>query len=248
MKYAIFADIHSNLEALNVLLEYYVKEKVDKYFCCGDIVGYGPNPNECIEKIRQLGVNIPVLVVAGNHDLASIGLKDITWFNEYAQDAILWTRNELTSENIDYLKSLPQKYADENLTLVHGSPREPVEEYIINLRQARENLQFFSTPVCFVGHSHTPFFYQKNAQGEESYGSFFQKNPIILLPDSKAIINVGSVGQPRDGDLRAAGAIFDSDKKEIHLARFIYNILPVQQKMLAAKLPSFLVERLNYGQ
>lgn len=243
MKYAIFADIHSNLEALNVVLEYYTQEKVDKYLCCGDIVGYGPNPNECIERIRQLNP----IVVAGNHDLASVGLKDISWFNEYAQAAIFWTREKLTLENISYLKSLPQTYQDENLTLVHGSPRDPIDEYILNLRQARENLNFFSTQVCFIGHSHKPFFYQQNTQGEETYGNFFQKNPVILTPGTKTIINVGSVGQPRNGDPRVACAIYDLEKKEVHSARFEYNILPVQQKMLQANLPSFLIQRLSYG-
>jgi len=243
MKYAIFADIHSNLEALNAMLEYYSQEKVNKYFCCGDIVGYGPNPNECIEKIRELNP----IVVAGNHDLASVGLKDISWFNEYAQVAILWTKSKLTPENADYLKSLSQIYQDENLTLVHGSPREPIDEYLLNLKQARENLNFFSTQVCFIGHSHTPFFYQKNVPGKEFYGSFLQKNPVILTPGMKTIINVGSVGQPRDGDPRTACAIYDLEKKEIYLARFEYNILPVQQKMFAANLPSYLIQRLSYG-
>jgi len=243
MRYAIFADIHSNLEALETVLKYYEKEKVDKYFCCGDIVGYGPNPNECIEKIRLLGS----IVIAGNHDLATVGLKDISWFNEYAQAAILWTKEKLTPENAEYLKSLPQTYQDENLTLVHGTPRNPIDEYLVNLRQARENIKFFSTEVCFIGHTHTPFFYQMNAQGEELYGNFLQKNPVILAPRTKTIINLGSVGQPRDGDPRAACAIYDAEKREIYLTRFEYNISDVQQKMLEANLPSYLIHRLSYG-
>ncbi len=244
MKYAIFADIHSNLEALNIVLDYYSQEKVDKYFCCGDLVGYGPNPNECIEKVRQLKAT----VVAGNHDLASIGLKDIGWFNENAQAAILWTKKELTPENSRYLKSLPQIYDDKYLTLVHGSPREPIDQYLLSLNQARENLNYFSTQVCFVGHSHTPFFYQKKSQGAESCGNFLQKNPVLLAPETKTIINVGSVGQPRDDDPRSACVIYDLEKKEVHLARFEYNILPVQQKMSEANLPLFLIQRLSYGQ
>jgi len=228
MRYVIFADVHSNLEALSVILEYYAKEKVDKYFCCGDLVGYGPNPNECIEKIRHLEVTTSAVVIAGNHDLASVGLKEISWFNEYAQAAILWTGKKLTAENINYLKSLPQIYQDENLTLVHGSPRDPIDEYLLNLKQARENLNFFSTEVCFIGHSHTPFFYQKNLEGEEFYGNFLQKNPVSLTTRMKTIINVGSVGQPRDGDPRAACAIYKLEKREIYLTRFEYNILPVQ--------------------
>ncbi|HCJ65761.1 MAG TPA: hypothetical protein DHV62_00145 [Elusimicrobia bacterium] len=243
MKYAIFADVHSNLEALNIILEYYSKEKVDKYFCCGDLVGYGPNPNECIEKVRQL----KAIVVAGNHDLASVGLKDISWFNENAQASILWTQKKLTPENISYLRSLPQIYQDKDLTLVHGSPRDPIDEYLLNLNQARENLNFFPAQVCFIGHSHTPFFYQKKAEGAESYGNFLQKNPVVLNLETKTIINVGSVGQPRDGDPRSACATYELEKKEIYLARFEYNILPVQQKMLEANLPHFLIDRLSYG-
>lgn len=243
MRYAIFADIHSNLEALEAVLEFYRGQKIDKYLCCGDLVGYGPNPNECIEKIRRLNA----VVVAGNHDRASVGMKDISWFNEYAQATILWTQKQLTPENITYLKSLTERYEKGNLTLAHGSPRQPIDEYLINLKQVRENLNFFPTQVCFVGHSHTPFFYQRNMQGEESYGSFLQKNPVILDEAAKAIINVGAVGQPRDGDPRAACAIYDSEKEEVSLMRFEYNLLPVQQKMLRANLPSFLIDRLNYG-
>lgn len=244
MKYAIFADIHSNLEALEVVIEYYQKGKVDKYFCCGDLVGYGPNPNECIKKVRELNC----IVVAGNHDWACVGLKDIAWFNEYAQAAILWTKEQLTPDNIDYLKSLLQVYQDENLTLVHGSPRKPIDEYLINLSQARENINLFPTETCFIGHSHTPFFYQRNPQGEEFYNSFRLKSSLFLPPKTKTIINVGSVGQPRDGNPQAACAIYDPEKREVYLARLPYNIPQVQEKMFKTKLPFHLIHRLTFGQ
>lgn len=244
MRYAIFADIHSNLEASEVVLEYYQKEKVDKYFCCGDLVGYGPNPNECIKKVRELNC----IVVAGNHDWACVGLKDIAWFNEYAQAAILWTREQLTPDNIDYLKSLPPVYQDENLTLVHGSPRKPIDEYLINLSQARENVNLFPTETCFIGHSHTPFFYQRNQQGEEFYDSFRLKSSLFLPPRTKTIINIGSVGQPRDGNPQSACAIYDLEKREISLARLSYNISQVQEKMFKVNLPFHLINRLSFGQ
>ncbi|MDO8735195.1 MAG: metallophosphoesterase family protein [Elusimicrobiota bacterium] len=236
MKYAIFSDIHSNLEALETVLTEISKQNVDEYICCGDIVGYGPNPNECIEKIKSIK---NIKMIAGNHDKATVGLFDIEWFNDNAKAAVLWTSSQLTGENKNFLKGLPEKIIEENFTAVHGSPREPIKEYLIKPSDMQENLQFFETQICFVGHSHYPFVYTS----EKSITNLQENEPIEI--SSKSIINPGAVGQPRDGDNRACFMILDGNKTTFH--RVNYDIKAVQKKMKIEKLPKYLVERLNYG-
>ena len=182
MRYAVFSDIHSNIEALESVLSVIEKENVDEYICCGDIVGYGPEPNECVEKIKSIK---NIKIIAGNHDRASVGLFDVNWFNDNTKAAILWTSSQLTKENKNFLRELPEKIIEENFTVVHGSPREPIKEYLIKPFDMQENLRFFETQICFIGHSHYPFVYTSEGMKTE-----LRENESIQIV-SKSIINAG---------------------------------------------------------
>ncbi len=240
MKYGIFADVHANLEALNTVLEFFISEKVDRYLCAGDVVGYGPNPNECVTAIRNLS---PLSLVVGNHDWAACGLKDITWFNEYAQHSVTWTRQLLTQENQIYLSELPKVLHHGDFTLVHGSPRDPLDEYLLTKEQFTENQSFLTTPYTFVGHSHIPLVF---AQGTVH---LFRDSDTVLLDPAKgrSIINPGSVGQPRDSNSKASCALYDTQTHVLRVIRLEYDIATTQEKMRRARLPGFLVERLSWG-
>lgn len=236
MKLAVFSDIHSNIEALDCVLKKISLENVDGLICCGDIIGYGPNPNECVEKIKSIK---NIKIVAGNHDKAAVGLFDINWFNDNAKAAILWTSSVLTKENKKFLGELPEKIQTENFTVVHGSPRESINEYLIKPSDMQDNLQFFETQICFIGHSHYPFVYTVEN------GITGLSTDITLQITSKSIINVGSVGQPRDGDNRACFLILEDNKITFH--RVEYDIEKVQTKMREKFLPEPLITRLSYG-
>lgn len=242
MSYGIFSDVHSNWEALSVVLEYLERQKVDSYICCGDIVGYGPDPNKCVEKIFSLK---NLSVVPGNHDKAAIGQKDLSWFNSSARLALIWTIKQLSSENAELLNKLPTTIAADNFTAVHGSARAPIDEYLYSSIQCEENLNLFSTPVLFCGHTHIPFIY--SSEDRKSNLSAIETENIFFLTGEKNIINVGSVGQPRDGDNRACCVIYNVANKEIKFIRLEYNFALTQQKMMPANLPASLIERLTHG-
>jgi predicted phosphodiesterase len=239
MLYGVFSDVHANLEALTAVLDFFRSHEIDRYLCAGDFVGYGPNPNECVSIVRKL----PMLRASvGNHDRAVCGLKDITWFNEYAQKAIIWTRQVLTQENQIYLSELPKMVNHSEYTLVHGSPRDPIDEYLLTWQQYQENLPYIKGPVAFVGHSHIPFVFGQNATH-----LLKESDSIILSPEEKYVINVGAVGQPRDGNNRASCGIYDSNIGKFDLYRINYDIRTTQDKMRQARMPGFLIERLNWG-
>ena len=250
MLIAVFSDIHSNLESFEVVVEFFKNYKFQLYVCCGDIVGYGPNPNECIELLKTLQ---PLSVVLGNHDAACAGLKDITWFNEYAREAIIWTRKQLNESNRMYISEFVkiltrQPGIGAGLTIVHGSPRDPTDEYLLNRAEMIENLSFFNTDICFVGHTHSPFIFmwEKNLKTSTLILPEERKK-FKLLKEYKYIIDVGSVGQPRDGDPRACVAIYDSENSELEFFRLAYEFPKTQQKMYSARMPIFLIERLAWG-
>jgi predicted phosphodiesterase len=249
VKYGIISDIHGNLEALEVVLEYLKKEKVGKYICGGDIIGYGANPNECIEIVREL----KALSVLGNHEAASLGLKDKNWFNIYARKAIIWTAEKLGGENKSYLKSLPEIATSScpdtkaSFTLVHGSPRKPLDEYLLKKPDLEENLPFFDTPLCLVGHTHIPFCFYSEVEKEIPGEGLSEGGRLKLENKGKVIVNVGSVGQPRDGDPRASTGIYDSERKEIEFKRIPYDIQKTQEKIIKAGLPQYLALRLAEG-
>ena len=251
MLYGVFSDIHSNLEALNAVLDAFESAKVEGYICAGDLVGYGPEPNAVLERIRELK---NCQVICGNHDLAVIGRLDVEWFNAYARSAALWTRNVLTSDSRAYLESLTAKLDAKDFTLAHGTPRNPPEEYLMSPLQFRDNVPLVNKWPLFVGHSHMPLLF-RYAQGEADKVDFrFMEDKEEALPrlDGGAVgpvaLNTGSVGQPRDQDNRASCGLYDSEKGTFRIFRVPYDVAAVQEKIRAAGLPEYLALRLAYGQ
>jgi diadenosine tetraphosphatase ApaH/serine/threonine PP2A family protein phosphatase len=241
MRILVISDIHANLTALEAVLA--DAASFDAVWCLGDLVGYGPDPNECIQLVCQL----PGLVcLIGNHDAAVIGLIDIGSFNQEARAAVRWTQRVLTEASEAYLRSLPEIHVAGEVTLAHGSPRQPVWEYLLDTRTATQNFAYFSTPFCFVGHSHLPVLFQMNDGW---------RHADLAVPEAlrcyemipRAIFNPGSVGQPRDRDPRAAYAIYDSEAMTWTLRRVAYEIPAVQERMLSAGLPDRHIVRLSAG-
>jgi len=242
MRYAILGDIHGNLVAFKTVLQDLEKRGgFDKIWCLGDVVGYGPEPHACIELLQQFDH----VCIAGNHDWAAVGLVDILDFNEDAAAANQWTAQQLTEADKEYLKSLPLITSQENFSLAHGSPREPIWEYLFSVRAAEENLEFFSTPFCLVGHSHVPLIFEHSKDGVKL--TRLEDSATMKLEENRLIINPGSVGQPRDHDPRASYALYDSNAGMIYHYRIDYDVEATQQKMLQEKLPEFLILRLSHG-
>lgn len=242
MRYAILGDIHSNLVAFKAVLQDLEKKGgFDRIWCLGDVVGYGPEPHACIELLQQYNH----VCIAGNHDLAAIGCIDTLDFNEDAALATKWTAQQLTEEDKDYLKFLPLTLTEDSFSLAHGSPREPIWEYLLSTRAAQDNLEFFNTPFCLVGHSHVPLVFEYSDNSVNL--SQLRDETILKLGTNRLIVNPGSVGQPRDNDPRSSYALYDSEASIIYHHRIEYNIEATQKKMQQKKLPEFLVYRLSYG-
>lgn len=242
MRYGIIADIHGNLEAFSAVLEDIERGGgVDELLCLGDTVGYGPDPHGCIELLRRQRH----ICVAGNHDLGAIGRTNTAFFNPDAAAACRWTGEQLSEEDIAYLASLPTTFEKEGFTLVHGSPREPVWEYVISISIAEESFGFFSSPYCLVGHAHIPLIF-RDEEGTCTF-SRFSPNVKLLLGKIRLIINPGGVGQPRDGDPRASYAVYDQETDMVKLYRVEYDIKTTQDKMMRHEMPIPLVVRLAQG-
>ncbi len=244
MKYALLSDIHSNLEALTAVLEDIDRHGgVDEIWSLGDIVGYGPDPGECIKLLRCR----KHISVSGNHDIFCSGKMDALYLlNPEAATACRWTARVLSPEDIEYLNGLPDVVERGNFTLVHGSPRDPVWEYVMSQSIALINFDYFRTKYCLVGHTHIPLVFKLDEEGNcitlplsESIG--------VVLGRDKMIVNPGGVGQPRDGDPRAGYAIYDNESGVVRLHRVAYDIKLTQQKMVKQNLPVRLISRLEKG-
>lgn len=243
MRYALLADIHANLPAFRAVLDdINHRGGVEELWCLGDIVGYGPYPGQCIELLRQQKHTC----IAGNHDLGVIGKLALSDFNPDAAYACRWTSQQLSAGDFEYLESLPLVLEKDDFTLVHGSPREPVWEYLISKGNARENFSYLKTRFCLVGHSHMPLIFK---QEEDGNCSFIPLSVSIgqVLGKNRMIVNPGSVGQPRDGDPRASYAIYDSDSGVVRLYRVEYDISATQLEMTKKNLPVRLIVRLEHG-
>jgi predicted phosphodiesterase len=242
MRYAILADIHSNLAAFQAVLnDLETNGGFDEIWCLGDIVGYGPAPHECIELLNRYKHTC----VAGNHDWASIekiGLED---FNPYAVVACQWTGRQLTDNDINFLKLLPEMIVQDEFTMVHGSPRDPLIEYILSEKEATENLKYFATNCCLVGHSHIPLVF-KHKDNKTSFIEFGEDKS-LSLSNTRFTINPGAVGQPRDNDPRANYALYDTNLNSIYHAKVNYDFKITQQKMEKVGLPDILISRLSDG-
>ena len=242
MKFGIFSDVHANLPALEAVLEF-LNGKVEKYLCCGDIVGYGPHPNECVQKIA--GIN-NVMCVVGNHDWGVLGLEDILKFNDLASWAVKWTKEKLTGESVSFLMNLDYKLVGGDFIVVHGSLVDPLDQYVMDAETYLPSARAQTRPILFNGHTHQPLYF-KAAGGVVNFGAFIPGKAVQILPGSKYLINVGSVGQPRDGNPKSACVIYDNETKEARLYRIEYDISKTQNDMRMAGIPQELVERLAKG-
>ncbi len=241
MRTLIISDIHANLTALEAVLA--DAGPIEAAWCLGDLVGYGPDPNECIDRIR----NLPNLqCVLGNHDAAAVGCIEVEAFNPDARKTVLWTQEKLTQGNKDYLLSLPERLDLEHISLVHGSPFRPVWEYLLDTRSATISFEFFDNPYCFVGHTHLPVSYLLPDDRQTAQLIVPERTSSMTLAP-RAILNPGSVGQPRDHDPRAAYAILDMDKYLWEWHRVEYDIKAVQERMHQENLPERHISRLAAG-
>ena len=242
MVYGVLSDIHGNFEALEAVFKEIDKLAIDEVLCLGDVIGYGPDPEKCVEFIQGKANTI----LAGNHDYAPLGLVDISYFNTYAKQAVEWTAAQLSKETRDFLESRPLRKEFENFTIVHATPANPSSwDYILSIEDAVENFPHFTNLACFIGHSHVPVIIIKNKKSKVEV----KRVPKLVLDETcKYIINVGSVGQPRDLDPRAAFGTFNTVSREFNLHRVKYDIGKTQRKILERGLPAFLAERLALGQ
>jgi predicted phosphodiesterase len=242
MRYAILSDIHANLEGLIQVLHTLRKDSIDAYYCLGDIVGYGANPNECIDEIRDVaGVSL-----AGNHDWAAAGVMPLDYFNDLAREAIMWTRGVLTERNSAFLGQLQLVFSDTVMTMVHGTLIDPGDfHYMFNSGIARENFDVMQTDICFVGHTHVAGVFFQEGPGKV----FFNSSPVIRVEKGrKYIVNVGSVGQPRDNNPKAAYCVFDTDTMIVEIKRVTYDTAAASKKISDLGLPRYLAKRIMVGQ
>ena len=242
MKYAVIGDIHSNLEALNAVLEDAKQQNVDEYVSVGDIVGYNANPRDCLQKLRDMGC----LMVKGNHDHYCSTDTVLNGFNPLAANVIKWTREQISDEEKQFLSELPYKRRVANFTLVHSTLDMPEKwGYVFDRYEADANFTYQRTAVCFYGHTHVPLAFERDESGDVSQGRY---SKIKIEVGRKYFVNIGSVGQPRDCDPRASYGIYDLDKREVELRRIEYDLEKAQAKILAAGLPKDLALRLEVGQ
>ena len=240
MKYAILGDIHSNLEALQAVLEHAKKQGCTGFVSVGDVVGYGPNPRECLEIIR--GLNCPV--VMGNHDEYCATTTNLAGFNAMAADAIKWTREQLNDEQREWLGNLKYSRVVESFTVVHATLDLPEKwAYVFDKLAATASINYQRTTVCFNGHTHVPIAFVRGPSGIQ--GGLYSK--IKIEVGRKYFVNVGSIGQPRDRNIKAAYVTFDLIENLIELHRVDYDIPAVQKKILEAHLPVSLADRLEQG-
>lgn len=241
VRYLILSDIHANLMALEAVLA--DAPAFDKIWCLGDLVGYGPSPNECVERIQDFSH----LSLAGNHDWAALGKLDLDNFNTDARVANAWTQAELKPAVRKYLDALPTSIEQEGFFLAHASPREPVWEYILDANVARTNFAHFSTRICLVGHTHIPLIFVWDEQRGRAETLFPSLSEPLALDQHRMIINPGSVGQPRDGDPRASYALLDTGSMTWEFRRVTYPVAITQERMRARGLPRRLIDRLEIG-
>lgn len=242
MRFLIVSDIHANLAALSAVLE--DAKPYDGVWCLGDVVGYGPDPNECIERLRAL----PELkCIKGNHDAAILGEIDRNAFNYEARASLDWLESKLKPANRRWLANLDERLEQDGITLVHGSPRNPIWEYVMDVQTARQNMSQFATQVCLVGHSHIPCVFQQEEDGQESIRLYAMAPEVAFQLEHRAILNPGSVGQPRDHDPRAAYVVYDTRSADWTYHRVEYDIIKVQARIRAAGLPERHASRLESG-
>ncbi len=244
MKYLVFSDIHSNLEALEKLLATKKAKSVDAFIFLGDLVGYGPNPNEVIDLFRELK---PAHFIRGNHDKVIADLESSSLFNPVAAFSAEWSKVQLNDQNQKFLKNLIKGplLVDHFITLSHGSTFDE-DYYIFSIFEAAESFKFMDTSIGFFGHTHFPIMYLLRNERIDTVPLTFNTK-IKLDPNTKYLINPGAIGQPRDKNPNPSFIVFDSQKKEITFQRFIYDVKCTQKKIRAFGLPEILASRLETG-
>lgn len=243
MKYGILGDVHANLSALRAVLARFDIEKVTTVLSVGDIVGYGAAPRECIQLVRSVGA----LVVKGNHDAACVGELDQRYFNNYAREAMRWTQRIVSEEECAWLAALPFTIDLEHCSVGHGTYRRPeLFDYVQSTTDADPSLDVLPTPVCFVGHTHVPVTCLR-LRDDPLRTAYTTDTEIDLSESLRALVNVGSVGQPRDEDPRAAYAIFDTEVQRVRIERVEYDIELEARRIRSAGLPPVLADRLFLG-
>ena len=239
MRIAVLSDIHANLPALDAVLA--DAGSLDGTWHLGDVVGYGPDPDGVVARLRDIGA----VGVRGNHDAAAGGGSEIDWFNPDARRAMEWTRTAINAASLAWLRALPERRTLEGCELVHGSPREPLWEYVTSSSIARDSLAVLSEPIGLHGHTHVPVAFLEDGNDVERFSP--RDGSTLDLRGRRALVNPGSVGQPRDGDPRASYLVLDTATASVAWHRVAYDIEPVQAAMRAAGLPGFLVSRLSIG-
>ena len=239
MRIAVLSDIHANLPALEAVLA--DAGKVDAIWHLGDVVGYGPDPDGVVARLREVGA----VGVRGNHDAAAAGGNEIDWFNPDARRAMQWTREAISQPTLEWLRALPERRTIDDVELVHGSPREPIWEYVTSTAVARANLLVLGTTIGLHGHTHVPVAWIED--GDRVLGMRPDPAAPLELGGRRALVNPGSVGQPRDGDPDASYAVFEPEVGRISWGRVAYDVGAVQRAMRDARLPAALSARLSVG-
>lgn len=241
LKIAILSDVHGNLEALRVVLDEIRCLAADQIWSLGDTVGYGPEPEACVAALREAAV----VQLMGNHDAAVTEKTSVAEFNENALRAVEWTRSVIGEETCDFLAGLPYESRRDNFFLVHASPEEPPRwHYIMDLQGAGRSFDFFTEAACFVGHTHVPFIV---VRGEDGQVDVLDSRDVRMQNGCRYLVNVGSVGQPRDLDPRASFAMLDLKTGSLEIRRIPYPVEKTQMRMRSLGLPPFLIDRLSVG-
>lgn len=240
MRYAVVSDVHGNLEALGAVLEDADRAGAT-VLCLGDIVGYGADPGPCVDLIGSRAL----VTVVGNHEYAVLGRLDRRWFNAVARTAAVWSEGVLGADRLAWLGTLPLTAEVDDATLVHASPRMPEEwDYLMFAQDGWAALPAFATRLCFIGHTHVPTVWSVGSSGPEwDTGNI----DVTLEPGRRYLVNVGSVGQPRDHDARASYALWDSDERRVRIVRVAYDVETARRKIIDAGLPRVLGDRLVVG-
>ena len=244
MLVGVFSDVHSNLEALDACLERYQKEGVSHFIYCGDIIGYGPDPEACVRKISQLNL---LACVLGNHDAVFVQPELESLFNYDAKVALDANKKQLSEKSIRFLSALPTVRHGDNFTAVHGTPADPIKEYFSSCSQFRACFDLWEGQVCWVGHTHLPFYMKGSPRACAIYLNHKEDALVRLNDKNRYVINPGAVGKPRDNNPHASFGIWDTEAKTFRFIRQPYDLRITQEKMAKQKYPSFLIDSLSLG-
>lgn len=240
MRIAVFSDIHGNLESLQRAMSFLQPD--DMLVCLGDMVGYCANPNECVELLRSRTQH----AVLGNHDLAALESFGVEYFNDAAREAIQWTQRVLSEPNRAWLNGLPYELRLKEFLLVHGAPVNYFE-YILDKRTAAVAFERTDAPIVFIGHTHIAEYWVREPDGTIGHKHMQRGGELVMEPDKRYIVDVGSVGQPRDLNPEGSFVIYEPEKHRVEWIRYEYPIAVVQEKIRAAHLPDYLADRLEVG-